>query len=34
MDWDELFCNVDDFCQDYLPGWCARGWATHIACLS
>jgi len=24
MDWDELFCDVDDFCQSYLPKWRAR----------
>ena len=24
MDWDTLFCDLDDFCQDYLPIWRAR----------
>lgn len=24
MDWMELFCNVDDFCQDFEPRWRQR----------
>ena len=24
MDWMELFCEVDDFCQEFEPQWRAR----------